>query len=491
MLFNSLTYGFFLLTVWLFHWSLPARWRLPILCVASAVFYCSWRWEYGVLLYLCIAANFYLSHIVAKRVGVLWLTVSFNLGLLGYYKYLGFFAQTLDSAFNLFNGGHIDVPQILLPLGISFFTFHAMSYVIDVYRGDRQPEPSLLKFILYETFWPHLIAGPILRSHEIIPQFGKLRILCYEDMSYGARRILEGLFKKVVLADSLAPYVDEGFKVSGSLNNSALDTWALAFGFGLQIYFDFSGYSDIAIGSARLFGYRFPENFTFPYLASSPKEFWNRWHITLSSWIRDYLYIPLQNIARRTSTAGGGINIDTPLEVDYSKRNLALFGTWGLMGLWHGANWTFVIWGLWHAVSILVYRLWNSFLNRMGFSCLEDTRDRIATLTGFVLTTTWVMLGWLFFRSADLSQAWSMLATIADPDAYRGHNLHPNFHLLTSVIMISMYGCYLVQQVSVRPARFTVFAKNRWIAEGFTYCAMAVLIIAFLKRGTTFIYFQF
>src|SRR5262245_40273787 len=191
MVFNSLTYAYFLLTVWILHWCVPGRWRVSLLFLASLVFYCSWRWEYGLLLLFCIVANFYLAKIIGRSKELLAVTILFNLSILGYYKYLGFFTDTANAILALFGAGQFSVAAVLLPLGVSFFTFHAMSYVVDVYRGDRQPEPSLLRFMLYETFWPHLIAGPILRSHEIIPQFENPRVFRYEDMTYGARRILD------------------------------------------------------------------------------------------------------------------------------------------------------------------------------------------------------------------------------------------------------------------------------------------------------------
>jgi D-alanyl-lipoteichoic acid acyltransferase DltB (MBOAT superfamily) len=435
--------------------------------------------------------NFYLGQIIGRRKELLALTIVFNLFILGYYKYLGFFTDTANSVLALFGAGPFSVAAVLLPLGVSFFTFHAMSYVIDVYRGDRQPEPSLLRFMLYETFWPHLIAGPILRSHEIIPQFETPRVFQYKDMSYGVRRILDGLFKKVVLADSLAAFIDEGFKDPEYMNNSAIDTWALAIGFGLQIYFDFSGYSDIAIGSARLFGYRFPENFNYPYVSSSPKEFWSRWHITLSSWIRDYLYIPMQQLRRQRSTAEGGIGIDAPIAVAQTRRNVALFGTWALMGLWHGANWTFVIWGVWHAIAIQAFRIWTSVTateeNRIG----TGVSGQVLGLVGFILTTMWVMTGWIWFRSNDIHQATIMLSSLVNPALYLTHNLHPNFHVLTFFCLVGMYVSYITQRALAQWGDKYTCTRDIGILVSVKYCAMLTLVIAFIKQGTTFIYFQF
>lgn len=492
MVFNSLTYVYFLLSVFFLHWLAPVRWRLSILLVASVVFYCSWKWEYGFLLLSCVLVNFGLAHFVAQSRLLFWLAIIFNLSLLGYYKYLGFFADTFNALTAAFRLGQVSVPMIVLPLGISFFTFHAMSYIVDVYRGVRGPERGLLRFALYQMFWPHLIAGPILRSHELIPQFEIPREYRSQEIAEGLRRILGGMFKKVVLADNLAPFIDEGFRAPNYLNNSAWDNWTLAFAFGLQIYFDFSAYSDIAIGSARLFGYRFAENFNYPYLATTPREFWRRWHITLSSWIRDYLYIPLQSLARRGSTAEGGINVDSPESVGFPKSTYALLVTWGLMGLWHGANWTFVVWGLWHGLYIFAFRLWDCAAKRWRYNLNKWV---VATggsyVIGFLITIGWVMLGWIFFRSRDLSQAITMLGSLIQPDHYQRLNLHPNFHVFAFACFASVYIHYFFLQLSLKWEGNLLFQKGMWLFHSVKYSSLVILIAAFFKQGTTFIYFQF
>ena len=240
-----------------------------------------------------------------------------------------------------------------MPLGISFYTFQTISYVVDVYRKVINHEPNFFIYGCYVTFFPQLVAGPILRANEVIPQFKNHINFKYEYLNIGIRRILYGLFLKVVLADNIAPLVDLGFSTDNN-SLSAIDIWTLSFLFGFQIYFDFSAYSHIAIGSAKLLGITFPENFNFPYVSSSPKEFWQRWHISLSSWIRDYLYLPIAGVKFQKNSIGG-----LPVEVHQDHRNKikSLFITWSIMGLWHGANWTFLIWGLYHAIIIFSYRL--------------------------------------------------------------------------------------------------------------------------------------
>ncbi|MFP8880820.1 MAG: MBOAT family O-acyltransferase, partial [Myxococcota bacterium] len=349
MLFNSLTYFFFLILAVVIYWSLPHRFRTRFLLACSLLFYCAWDWRYGGLLVGAVVVNFVGARYVA-RLRRRWVTacvVATNLLVLVYFKYLGFFAETANSLLSLW-GGTRSIPaiDILLPLGISFFIFQCMSYVLDVSRGDEEPEGNFERFALYVMFWPQLVAGPIMRAHELTHQFARRLTLHYSDFAVGARRIIEGLFLKVVIADHIASFIDEGFAKATYASNSALDNWTLAFGFGFQIYFDFAGYSSIAIGSARLLGIRLTENFNYPYVAISPREFWQRWHITLSSWIRDYLYIPMQGLVAHGSRSGGGIDVAESVEAarrhNTAVRNLALILTWILMGLWHGANWTFV-----------------------------------------------------------------------------------------------------------------------------------------------------
>ena len=272
------------------------------------------------------------------------------MGLLFYFKYLAFFAQGANEIAEL-AGLDFSLPplSIILPLGISFYTFQTISYTIDVYRGFIKPERNFILYSSFVVYFPQLVAGPILRAAELVDQLSRRPPFDPEDLVIGLRRIAYGLFLKVALADNIGPLVDAGF-AEPAATLRALDVWTLSFLFGFQIYFDFSAYSHIALGSARLMGIHFPENFNFPYLASSPRDFWQRWHISLSSWIRDYLYLPLMGAQVHDRSTGGLPTVESGRSG--FTRTRALFLTWGIMGLWHGANWTFVIWGLYHATLV-------------------------------------------------------------------------------------------------------------------------------------------
>jgi D-alanyl-lipoteichoic acid acyltransferase DltB (MBOAT superfamily) len=484
MLFNSLTYLLFLTLAVPLYWLVPRQGWRGYLFVASMVFYCSWKWQYGFVFLGSIALNFYLGRWVHGKTSIAAraLPVVANLLLLGYFKYLGFFTQTIDDLSALISGTRpLPIITVVLPLGISFFTFQGMSYAIDIARGKRAPEPHLTDYALYVAFWPHLIAGPIVRSHELIPQLRARPPFDSERFAIGLKRIFYGLFLKVVLADNISPFVDEGFSIANYTKNTALDNWTLAFAFGLQIYFDFAGYSSVAIGSADLLGIVLPENFDFPYVANSPREFWQRWHITLSSWIRDYLYIPLQGAVAGPSRSGGGIGVEGAKSA--RSRNVAVLITWMLMGLWHGANWTFVAWGLWHAGIILAYR---------SVSAAWPSRGRWSAL-GTMITVALVMPSWIFFRAGTLRQAFTMLAAMARPSGYVHMSYKENFYLITFCYLAAFYGAYGVNRWLTRE-RSTGGALSRYAfltSRGVVYASVVILVLGFLRGHQQFIYFQF
>ena len=356
MIFNSLTFLIFLCIVWGLYYILPARGRIWLLMVASLTFYGFWRVEFLAVLLLSAFTDFLVSIQLSKvrsqlhRRLLVALSLTVNLGLLAYFKYLYFIVENLNvlgDALGL--SGRLELWDIILPLGISFYTFQTISYTIDVYRGHTEPVPDFVVYTTYVTFFPQLIAGPVLRASEVIGQLQAMPTPKVEDIIEGLRRITLGLFLKVGLADNIAPLVDDGFMVPMD-SLGALDVWTLTFLFGFQIYFDFSAYSSIAIGCARLLGIQFPENFNFPYFATGARDFWKRWHISLSSWIRDYLYLPLTGAKVTNDGSRGGLGV-TEL-----KRDRALILTWLIMGLWHGASWTFVLWGAFHALWVLSER---------------------------------------------------------------------------------------------------------------------------------------
>ena len=398
MLFNSVEYLllFLPLTVLVFQWISRAsntERQITWLVLVSVIFYGCWKPIYLLLIVASIMGNFAVGkrlHRGAQEQKRFWLIlgICFNLGLLGYFKYTGFFLEGLNSI----GLWLIPIPKITLPLAISFFTFQQIAYLVDVYRGDCR-EYQLRHYALFVLFFPQLIAGPIVHHKEMMPQFERLRPRAQvpTDLAIGLTFIAMGLFKKVVMADSLALVADPVFSAAtlGSPLNSS-DALLGIFAFSFQIYFDFSGYSDLAIGSARLFGIRLPENFRSPYKAHSIIEIWRRWHMTLSRFLRDYLYFPL----------GGN-------RQGSMKRYRNLLITMLLGGLWHGAAWTFVIWGGLHGIYLCINHAWHHLLNHLG---LRDTLSHWAFRPLFIALTfvAWT-IAFVFFRAGDVSTAWSLI----------------------------------------------------------------------------------
>lgn len=481
MIFNSLTYILLLIIVVGLYWILPYRARLLLIFTASLVFYGFWRLEFLWVMLLSVIVDYFVAlHMPgssdSRKKHLLWISLGVNLGLLFYFKYLLFFA---DNAIGLANflGAEIDplVLTIILPLGISFYTFQTISYSVDVYRGLIKPERDFVLYACYVTFFPQLVAGPVLRAAEVIHQFAQRPSFAWEHIALGGRRIIYGLFLKVVLADNIAPLVDDGFAIPVA-TLSAIDVWTLAFLFGFQIYFDFSAYSHIALGSARLMGIRFPENFNFPYIATSPRDFWRRWHISLSSWIRDYLYLPLAGVKVHDRSTGGLGNA----AVD-KRKNKALFVSWAIMGLWHGANWTFVLWGLFHATVIGVYRLLSPMT--VGFPVL------LKTLGGITLTLPLMMLAWIPFRATSLGDTFSMWGKIINPAAYGFLGMRENVYLVAAIIMLGIFLNYIVKEKISPIIQRSALALVT--SEALVFSLIIPLVVVYLRPINQFIYFQF
>lgn len=487
MIFNSVTYLLFLAIVVVLYWHMPRRPRLWMIFLGSLTFYGFWRVEFLPVMLVSTLVDYWAARAIdasalpGRRKLYLGISLGINLGLLFYFKYLIFFADNASGLLRLFG---FDVPppafSIILPLGISFYTFQTVSYTVDVYRGFVRPEKDFILYGCFVTFFPQLVAGPILRSREVIPQLDQRPRFQLEDLSIGIRRVLCGFFLKVVLADNLAPLVDSGFDQSVA-SLSALDVWTLAFLFGFQIYFDFSGYSHIAVGCARMMGIRFPENFDFPYLASSPRDFWKRWHISLSSWIRDYLYLPLAG-ERVQDRSSGGLEaaVDTaPARPRRSTR--ALFESWAIMGLWHGANWTFVLWGVYHATLVYVYRL-----TAPRFDGLPRW---LQSAGGFAITLPLAMLGWIPFRAESLGVTMRMFAKLFVPSEYLWLGMRENNYLVAALVMASMALAWTVRQTAL--PRLEQHPLALAFARTATFSAMIALIFIFLRPINQFIYFQF
>ncbi len=476
MVFNSLTYLTLLFSVVVLFWSIKNITRFYLIFLASLIFYGFWKVEFIALLLFSTFIDWFLALKIHKskpiyKKKLLILSIVINLVLLFIFKYLIFFTANTFILLNFFGAG-LDpiILKIVLPLGISFYTFQTISYTVDVYRKVIKPEKKFIIYACYVTFFPQLIAGPILRAKEVISQFKQKNKFNYNFIFDGFRRILYGLFLKVVLADNIAPLINSGFSLDAH-TISALDVWTLAFLFGFQIYFDFSGYSHIAIGSAKMIGINFPENFNFPYMANSPKDFWRKWHISLSSWVRDYLYLPLQG-EKFQSSSSGGLEKATTNKNDHKP----LFITWALMGFWHGANWTFIIWGLYHALIIFAYRKISLFTSKMNIFLKHEI--------GIFFTLPLIMLSWVPFRSENIKDTFVMWSKIFNPFNYFSFNLHENTYIVTFLILNGLALVYIFK-------KYFFVKKIVLIIDVLIICVLFFLTFIFLRPINQFIYFQF
>ena len=475
MLFNSLEFALFLPLVFLAYWAIPARGvraRNLLLLAASYVFYGWWDWRFLGLIVLSSVVDYAVGLAMAgaardRRRLLLGLSVAVNLGMLGYFKYAGFFLENLAAAFTLF-GRPLDLPElhIVLPVGISFYTFQTMSYTIDVYRGRLTPTRDPLAFLAFVSFFPQLVAGPIERASNLLPQFGTRHHFDAAVARDALRQMLWGLFKKVAIADVCASTVDEIFTHSGAYDGPTLLLGAVLFAF--QIYGDFSGYSDIAIGTARLFGFELMQNFSTPYFARDIAEFWRRWHISLSTWFRDYVYIPL-----------GGSRLGRWGRI----RNVLIIFL--VSGFWHGANWTFVAWGALHALFFLPLLLTDRNRNATGpiapGRLLPGGRDALLMGATFLQTT----LAWVFFRASDMDHALSFLARMFTTSwaPRTGVTLEPAWALILPMLVLEWRS---------RDRRHGLMIE-RWplpLRWG-TYLVLLFLTLSLFRSEASFIYFQF
>lgn len=391
MVFSSMVFLWIFLPAVLAGYFLCPKPAKNLLLVAFSLLFYAWgEPKYIVLMILSVTVNYasgrMMEALPQKRRQVLITCVAVNLLLLGYFKYFNFIIQTVNSLSGLAGGGELLSPRdIALPIGISFYTFQALSYVVDVYRGEVKAQKSFLHVLLYVSFFPQLIAGPIVKYHDIERQISE-RHVTLDKFSYGIWRFTCGLGKKVLLSNAFAEVVDKVYGYEfGNVSMPLL--WLTALLYMMQIYFDFSGYSDMAIGLGRMFGFDFQENFNLPYISTSIKEFWRRWHISLSSWFRDYLYIPLGGNRKGTAK---------------TYRNLLT--VFFLTGLWHGAGWTFIIWGLYHGLFQILERLF-----------LGKALAKVKPFIGGIYAFTVVYFGWIFFRAETLTQAFSFIKNMFVP----------------------------------------------------------------------------
>ncbi|MBY0546968.1 MAG: hypothetical protein K2W95_06725 [Candidatus Obscuribacterales bacterium] len=407
MLFNSLQYLVFLPTVFVLFWLVPHRLRVPLLLVASYVFYMSWRPIYGILIFGLTLGNFLLVPLIERAKEVkhkkAWLAVvvAVNLITLAIFKYAYFGMDAVKSGLNLL---HVDWHQphlhIILPLGISFFVFEFIHYAVEVYRGKPLAK-NFMDFALFASFFPTQIAGPIKRYMDFIPQLSIPAKFKWEYVDEGMHLILMGLTKKVLLADNLALVVQAGFEHPEKF--SSLDLWMITYAFAFQIFFDFAGYTDIARGSAMLFGYKVPINFNLPYLASNAADFWRRWHISLSTWLRDYLFIPLGG------SQGSRI---------FTYRNL--FITMALGGLWHGAANHFLLWGVYQGVLLILHREYVRLMEAVGLH-EKLVKSKLYHVFSVVCTFHFVCVGWVLFRADTDPIAWQIITKLMEAPAALAH----------------------------------------------------------------------
>lgn len=474
MQFDTALYIWFLLIVFAGNWALISRERLRIvwLLAASYTFYASWNYQLLVLILFSTVLDYTVGWKIhraeSRRAKKLWLSLSLigNLGVLGLFKYADFFLRSFERASHLFGSG-IEVPltHLVLPVGISFYTFQTLSYTIDIYREKLEPIDNPIKFALFVSFFPQLVAGPIVRATEFLPQLFETPEFDPDEHSYALYLLAVGFTKKVVVADYLAVnFVDRVFQNPAMY--SSLEVATGVYGYAIQIYCDFSGYTDIAIGSALLLGFQLPENFNRPYLATSLRTFWHRWHISLSSWLRDYLYIPL-----------GGSHYGTWM----TYRNL--FITMLLGGLWHGASWNFVIWGAVHGLGLAGTRMYQRWRKR---TYPDFEPGRLWTVASVFLTFHFVCFAWIFFRAPDFAAATEVLARLGELTAYI-----PN---ITPVVGLLVFGTLLVHFL---PQRWEERAAERFVELPAVVQAAILLGVAILLQRVKsaqvqpFIYFQF
>jgi alginate O-acetyltransferase complex protein AlgI len=473
MQFNSYEFALFFAGLFLAYWLLWNRPRLQntVLLGAGYYFYSCWNPKFLALLILSTAIDYGCALWVdraqnpRKRRAAVALSIAVNLGMLACFKYYNFFAESLQAALGRAGLsiplGHLDV---VLPIGISFYTFQSMSYVIDVYRREIKPTRNLVHFAVFVSFFPHLVAGPIMRPKTLLPQVASRRRFNLRQFYEGMYLIFWGLVEKVVVADNLAIVVNDLFGKWETLDGGLALLAVYAFAF--QIYGDFSGYTDMARGVAKCLGFELPLNFNLPYFATSPREFWNRWHISLSRWLKDYLYIPL-----------GGNRGGTLL----TFRNVLL--TMILGGLWHGARWTFVSWGLYQGLLLVMHRLAAPWLDRIQPA---DPIDR-ACWTGLRIVVTFhlVCLGWLIFRADSMEQAAGMLAAIMQRPAI------PAAAYLVPVAL-TIIPLLLFQFVQYTADDLEVIGRTPWYIRSvfYTACFYAIVLVGHFG-GEQFIYFQF
>lgn len=477
MLFNSISFAIFLPIVFILYWFTTKnniKYQNILLLVSSYFFYACWDWRFLFLLIFSTLLDYFTgikmsdSKNQRSKKFWFWLSISVNLGFLGVFKYFNFFAASFADAISNV-GFHINpwTLKVILPVGISFYTFHGLSYVIDIYKNRIKAEKNFIDYSVFVSFFPLLVAGPIERATHLLPQIQSKRNFDYTKAFSGLRQILWGLFKKVVIADQCAVYANIAFNNTADQPGSTLLTGAIFFAF--QIYGDFSGYSDIAIGTAKLFGIDLLRNFAFPYFSRDIAEFWRRWHISLSTWFRDYLYIPL-----------GGSKTGTWMKV----RNT--FIIFLVSGFWHGANWTFLIWGFLNALYIMPSIIFNTNRNNLDIVARGKTFSSLKELRSVILTFSLTVFAWIFFRANSLDHAIKYISKIFTRSFFTLPKIDTDILILLPLfIIIEWFGReehYALEKITVnwyRPLRWGM------------YFIIIMFVICYAGSNQQFIYFQF
>ena len=478
MLFNSIDFAIFLPIVFILYWFVTnknLKLQNFLIVAASYLFYGWWDWRFLSLILFSTVVDFTVGQKLRnegnqlKRKTLLWTSILVNLGFLGFFKYYNFFLDNFITAFSFF-GQDIQANSlnIILPVGISFYTFQTLSYSIDVYKRKLKPTKDFIAFTAFVSFFPQLVAGPIERATHLLPQFYKKRTFDYSKAVDGMRQILWGLFKKIVIADNCAEYANQIFNNSADMNGSTLVLGALFFTF--QIYGDFSGYSDIAIGTARIFGFDLMRNFNFPYFSRDIAEFWRRWHISLSTWFRDYLYIPL-----------GGSRGSTMIKV----RNT--FIIFIVSGFWHGANWTFIVWGALNAIYFLPLLLTNNNRNNLETIAQGKLIPSLKDISSMFLTFGLTVFAWIFFRSENIGHAISYISEIFSLSIFTLPEVLPKTTILLIMVFILIEWLGREQQFAIQYLGFKWKRPLRYAM----YYAIIITIFWFSGKEQQFIYFQF
>ena len=486
MFFNSLDFAFFLPVVFILYWFIANK-KLQVqnilMLVASYFFYACWDYRFLFLLIFSTFLDYYTGIRINEaskdnnRKFWLWLSIGINLGFLGVFKYYNFFAESFGTALSSLGiRTNFWTIKVILPVGISFYTFHGLSYVIDIYKRRIQPDRNFIDYSVFVSFFPLLVAGPIERATHLLPQIKRKRQFNYTEAVEGLRQILWGLFKKVVIADNCAEFVNTAFGHPEQFHGSTLILGAVLF--AIQIYCDFSGYSDIALGTAKLFGINLLRNFAFPYFSRDIAEFWRRWHISLSSWFRDYLYIPLGG-----SKAGFVAKI----------RNT--FIIFLVSGFWHGANWTFIVWGALNAIYFLPLLLLNRNRANLEIVAAGKWLPSLKDFFNIILTFGLTVFAWIFFRSENMHAAINYVSKIFSKSIL---SLPEKMLFNTSNNPpLAILGCvcfFIIVEWFGREKQFALsyFAVNRnRIFSWSFYSFLILLIVAFSGKGQQFIYFQF